>query len=258
MRLPEGRSRPAWIASLAIHGVLVAAVAWWLADRLDRDAAPAAPTPLKLAMFQAPEPAPPEPVQEPVQEEPVQEEPVQEPPPPQAIPEPAPEPPPPLPVERPKPVQVKPRPSPPKVAPPRPVEPIPAPAEATQPPVQASAPPAAMPAAPAPAAEPMPPAPDPALEADYRDRIRQAVDAHKHYPRMARRMGVEGRVMLAFTIRADGRLAGVRVAESSGSEVLDEAALQAVRDAAPFPPFPESIGRERWDFTLPLTFALGL
>jgi len=102
----------------------------------------------------------------------------------------------------------------------------------------------------------MPQAPDPALEASYRDRIRQAVDAHKHYPRMARRLGVEGRVVLAFTLRADGRLAGVRVAESSGSELLDEAALQAVRDAAPFPPFPEGVGRERWDFTLPLYFAL--
>lgn len=251
MRKTKGRARPAWVASLVIHGMLVAATGWWLADQLERTAAPAAPTPLKMVMFQAPEPVP----TAPVEPEP---EPVQEPPPPQAIPEPVPEPPPP-PVERPtpKPAPAKPKPSPPKVAPPRPSEPV-APAEAVRPPVQATvpAPPAPVPAAPALAAVPMPPAPDPALEASYRDRIRQAVDAHKHYPRMARRLGVEGRVVLAFTLRDDGRLAEVHVAESSGSELLDEAALQAVRDAAPFPPFPDGIGRERWDFTLPLYFAL--
>ena len=126
------------------------------------------------------------------------------------------------------------------------------PAEAIPQPVQAAEPaPAALPAP-----EPAPPAPDPALEADYRNRIRLAVDGHKHYPRMARRLGLEGRVVLGFTILADGRLAGLRVVQSSGSELLDEAALEAVREAAPFPPFPPGLGRERWDFTLPLDFNL--
>lgn len=266
--MAEGRARPAWIASLAIHGVLVAAVAWWLAERSGPASVPATPVPLQLAMFQAPAP-----VELPAPAEPT---PVQEASPPQAVPEPAPpvrreriggrleeaspegddhgwsssEPPP---VERPepKPIPVKPRAA--KAAPPKPaapaVEPAVEPARAQ--PVESA------PAAEAPVAVQSPaPAPDPALEDGYRVRIRQAVDEHKHYPRMARRLGLDGRVVVAFTVEADGRLAGVRVVESSGSELLDEAALEAVRKAAPFPSFPAGIERRRWDFTLPLSFSL--
>jgi protein TonB len=267
--MTDGRARPAWIASLAIHGVLVAAVAWWLAERSGPASVSATPVPLQLAMFQPPAPVePPAPAEAtPVQEAspplaqpvPVQDEPVQEAPSPQVIPEPAPPPPPPM--ARPKPV--KPKPSPPMAKPSKPAQPAVDPvraqpvesAPAAEPPVTIQ-PPAPAPVLPPPAAQPVTPAPDPALEDGYRTRIRQAVDAHKHYPRMARRLGEEGRVVVAFTVEADGRLAEVRVVESSGSELLDEAALQAVRDAAPFPPFPAGIDRQRWDFTLPLAFSL--
>ena len=48
------------------------------------------------------------------------------------------------------------------------------------------------------------------------------------YPRMARRRGYEGVSVIEFTIRTDGTCSAVRVAESSGHRVLDEAAIAAV------------------------------
>ncbi|MEF3194313.1 MAG: energy transducer TonB [Halothiobacillaceae bacterium] len=280
MRTTEGRARSAWIASLAIHGVLVAAVAWWLARYTVPAAVLVTPAPIRLAMFQPPASVAPTVAAEPVQEAsppPVVPEPVQAPPPPQVLAEPAPAAPP---VEPPSPkstpVQPKPaEPLPPKPVPvrPKPAKPIKAapakPAASAVEPVRAqpveSAPaaevpvaiqsPAPAPVVPLPAVQPRP-APDPAVEHGYRARIRQAIDEHKHYPRMARRLGLEGRVVVAFTVEADGRLARVRVVESSGSEVLDEAALEAVRQAAPFPPFPDGVERRQWDFTLPLLFSL--
>ncbi|MGK0674668.1 MAG: TonB family protein [Halothiobacillaceae bacterium] len=249
MRGEEGRKRPAWIASLVIHGVLVAAVAWWLAGHSGPASVLATPVPLKLAMFHAPAPVePPAPAESP----PVQAAP-----------------PPPAPSDAPPPVE-------PLAPKPAPVQPRPAKAPPSKPAVSASAPvraqpvesapaaevpvaipsPAPTPLVPPPAAQPVIPAPDPALEDGYRTRVRQAIDKHKHYPRVARRLELEGRVVVAFTVEADGRLAGVRVVESSGSELLDEAALEAVRKAAPFPPFPDGVERRQWGFTLPLLFSL--
>lgn len=49
------------------------------------------------------------------------------------------------------------------------------------------------------------------------------------YPRAARRMGMEGRVVLEVTVGAEGRAQEVTVAESSGHGVLDRAARRAVR-----------------------------
>ncbi|NIP98177.1 MAG: TonB family protein, partial [Akkermansiaceae bacterium] len=49
------------------------------------------------------------------------------------------------------------------------------------------------------------------------------------YPKSARRAGTEGRVLLAVQVRSDGRVGSVRVSESSGSAVLDSAAVSAVK-----------------------------
>jgi len=49
------------------------------------------------------------------------------------------------------------------------------------------------------------------------------------YPQSARRAGTEGRVVLTVQVRPDGRIGSVRVSSSSGSPVLDSAAISAVK-----------------------------
>lgn len=49
------------------------------------------------------------------------------------------------------------------------------------------------------------------------------------YPLAARRLGVEGRVVLRVHVLADGRCAEVRIVRSSGHALLDESALSTVR-----------------------------
>ncbi|TGQ69384.1 TonB family protein [Mesorhizobium sp. M00.F.Ca.ET.186.01.1.1] len=62
-------------------------------------------------------------------------------------------------------------------------------------------------------------------------------------------------VQVSFTIDANGGVGGVRIARSSGSPELDEAALAIIRRAAPFPPIPADTGRSSWSFSLPLGLA---
>ena len=49
------------------------------------------------------------------------------------------------------------------------------------------------------------------------------------YPALARERGLEGRVVVRLVIGADGVPSEVRVAQSSGFESLDAAAIEAVR-----------------------------
>lgn len=49
------------------------------------------------------------------------------------------------------------------------------------------------------------------------------------YPRQARRRGIEGDVLLAVTIGADGASGEIAIERSSGHDVLDDAAVAAVR-----------------------------
>lgn len=61
------------------------------------------------------------------------------------------------------------------------------------------------------------------------------------------RVTARGSVQLSFTIAANGGLAAVNIARSSGSERLDQVAVQQIKRAAPFPPPPAGARR---DFTL--------
>lgn len=49
------------------------------------------------------------------------------------------------------------------------------------------------------------------------------------YPPLARRRGYEGSLVLAFEVLPDGTCGDVRVAQTSGHDILDEAAVRAVR-----------------------------
>ena len=70
------------------------------------------------------------------------------------------------------------------------------------------------------------------------------------------REAVEGTAKVRFTIRRNGGVAGVKVVASSGSRSLDAAAIAAVRDAAPFPPFPEDQKGEILHVEIPIVFQL--
>jgi protein TonB len=65
--------------------------------------------------------------------------------------------------------------------------------------------------------------------------IMRRIEKAKRYPRVAQKMGTEGQATVRFRIKTDGKVEGVELLESSGSEILDQASLETVQRAAPFP-----------------------
>jgi len=62
-----------------------------------------------------------------------------------------------------------------------------------------------------------------------------------NYPRQARNNRLFGSLRLMVAIRPDGSLKEVELLESSGHQVLDDAAIHIVQLAAPFAPFPDDL-----------------
>lgn len=60
---------------------------------------------------------------------------------------------------------------------------------------------------------------------------------NQNYPAEARAKGLKGDVRLLVIIEPSGKIKALKVLESSGSKILDEAAKQSVRKAAPFGAF---------------------
>lgn len=197
-------------ALLALVSVLLHVCGWlWFQQPREQPVPVVPPRVVQLMLVSpAPPPVPPPAIVQPPP-------PVTEPPPPvieaQApLPEPVPKP---KPKPRPKPKPAKAKPKPP--APPTPIEiaPVnPAPPVATAP---------ATVAPPAPVTEPV------VEPASTRATSRR--NPKPDYPTLAKRRGWEGKVLLEVEVLSDGMPGELRVSSSSGREVLDNAALEAVK-----------------------------
>ena len=65
-----------------------------------------------------------------------------------------------------------------------------------------------------------------------------------NYPEEARKNNVSGSLILDVALNADGSVEEITVRRSSGSKILDDAAINIVKLSAPFAPFPDHIRKE--------------
>ena len=84
------------------------------------------------------------------------------------------------------------------------------------------------------------------FDAEYLYRWSQKIEfvGNRNYPQQALANKIFGELRLATTVKANGTIAKVEILQSSGHRLLDDAALQIVRLASPFAPFPKDIRRE--------------
>ena len=91
---------------------------------------------------------------------------------------------------------------------------------------------------------------------EFLQSIREKIKRSQRYPRSVRNLADDSEAQVQFTIRHDGSLVGTKVVASSGSKSLDAAALAAVRDAAPYPSFPEGQEGSTLRLEIPISFQL--
>ena len=65
--------------------------------------------------------------------------------------------------------------------------------------------------------------------------IKDSVQKEISYPRIARKMGWQGRVLISFVVCRDGSVRDIRIVESSGFNALDKNAVEVIQKNAPFP-----------------------
>ena len=85
-----------------------------------------------------------------------------------------------------------------------------------------------------------------ARDARYLDSFRKTVErtGNLYYPLQARARQIFGEVRLMVAVRSNGSVDEVRILKSSGHHILDNAAVNSVKQAAPFDAFPPELRKD--------------
>lgn len=86
---------------------------------------------------------------------------------------------------------------------------------------------------------------------DLKSRIISSID----YPGLARELDLKGEVKIRLRILSDGKLKDAYVIDSSGSELLDGAAINTIKKLAPFPAFPGSADNNEIAIDIPIVYS---
>lgn len=84
----------------------------------------------------------------------------------------------------------------------------------------------------------------------YLGQVRKTLERAKVNPRSVH----SGTVLVRFTVGPKGELLSRTIQQSSGSKILDDAAMAALDRAAPFPPLPQEIARGPLEVQVPFRF----
>lgn len=90
----------------------------------------------------------------------------------------------------------------------------------------------------------------------YYKNLNSLMSTSRDYPRSARRLGLEGTVLVEMVINNKGRILSVKLAQSSGHEVLDQAAIAQVHKIGKVPSIPNQIKRNSMTFRIPFEYRL--
>jgi len=92
---------------------------------------------------------------------------------------------------------------------------------------------------------------------EYLALVREMIEDKRRYPLAARRALQQGTAEVNFRILKSGALDGKpRLITSSGYTILDQAALDCIQEASPFPPIPSDVGDQDLELKLNIVFQL--
>lgn len=87
---------------------------------------------------------------------------------------------------------------------------------------------------------------------EWKRQIVIRLQSHKHFPLGGR--GESGEAIVRFRLDRNGKVTLSKILKSTGSAPLDQAALEMVESAQPFPPAPPDIGDKDLSFIAPVVF----
>jgi len=90
----------------------------------------------------------------------------------------------------------------------------------------------------------------------YVSDLLKKIRANTKYPKRALDRNQAGSVRISVMVNRAGNIIKTSLLEGSQFEQLNDAAMEAINQSAPFPPIPDAVSGNSFEFTVPTTFTL--
>ena len=82
------------------------------------------------------------------------------------------------------------------------------------------------------------------------------IEKYKKYPKRAKRLKQQGRVVISFEVMKNGQIRNITVKSKSPYKRLNEAAKNILKNIKSFDPIPKQLNRQTWAIEVPLSYLI--
>lgn len=92
------------------------------------------------------------------------------------------------------------------------------------------------------------------IKNEYLLKLRALIEVHKKYPKRAKRLNQQGKVIVAFKINKNGQISSIKLKSKSRYKRLNNAALDILRKIVRFEPIPDELEKTQWTINIPISY----
>ncbi|WP_320036043.1 energy transducer TonB [Halarcobacter sp.] len=94
------------------------------------------------------------------------------------------------------------------------------------------------------------------IENEYLSKLRDLIEKNKTYPKRAKRLKQEGKVLISFEILKDGTIKKINLKDPSRFKRLNNAALDLLKKINRFQPIPKELEKSSWIIDIPISYSI--
>lgn len=94
------------------------------------------------------------------------------------------------------------------------------------------------------------------IKNEYLSKLRTKIERNKAYPKRAKRLKQQGKVIVSFEILENGKIERVSLKNGCSYSRLNNAAIKLLKEIAKFDPIPKELEKNRWAIEIPINYSI--
>lgn len=94
------------------------------------------------------------------------------------------------------------------------------------------------------------------IKNEYLSKLRAEIEKNKIYPKRAKRLKQQGKVVVTFLLLKNGQIKNINLKNGSSFRGLNKAALELLERIGKFEPIPKELQKNNWTIEIPINYAI--